>query len=185
LSRPVTASAADLTYIDRQDAVAFWLAYSFAFDDTEPLPSMFRRKTPAVNAEAPFVTAVHSEDMTVPAARMSIHRISNMMASYILAGVLLLFAAMDATLLTMARFSPDQAVSQSTSEIGVVETARLSPSTEAAEASEAPAIEQAGNGQLPRQMEASVAGSTEKPIEAANVCAVKSLNCWKSATFIR
>src|SRR5262245_9724981 len=103
LSRPVNTSDAGL---DRQDVVAFWLAYSFAFDDTEPLPAMFRRKAPAINAEAPSAAADNSGYTTTPAGGLSIFRVSNVTASYILACVLFLFAAVDAALLTMARFSP-------------------------------------------------------------------------------
>jgi hypothetical protein len=185
LTRPVNASGAGLSdYMDRQDAVAFWLAYSFAFDDTEPLPSMFRRKTPAANAEMPSATADPSDDTTAPAAGLSIFRLSNMTASYILACVLFLFAAVDGTLLTMARFSPDKgAVTWSAPGEGAVETAAPSSSIVVAEASQAPAIEQAGSGRLPKRLEAGANASTEKPAEAAGACAVPSLNCWK--TFIR
>jgi len=187
LCRPVNASAGDIShYIDKQDAVAFWLAYSFAFDDTEPLPPMFRRKTPAWNAELASVSAVHSEDTIAPVAGLSIFRASNMAASYIFACVLFLFAAVDGALLTLARFSPDQtAPSWTATEKGAVETAALSPSMEAAEEPQALAIDSAGSAQLLKRLENGVNASIEMPVEAPGACAVPSLNCWKSATFIR
>jgi hypothetical protein len=174
LSRPVNASEAGLdNYIDRQDAVAFWLAYSFAFDDTEPLPAMFRRKAPVIEVEAPPA-----------AARLRAFSVSNMTASYILAGILFFFAAMDATLLTMARFSPDSAEATWSAEKSTVEPAGQS-ATQVAQALEIPENELAGESQPRERLEAGVNASPEKPVEAADVCAVRSRNCWKSATFIR
>jgi hypothetical protein len=187
LSRPVNASVAGIdSYIDRQDAVAFWLAYSFAFDDTEPLPAMFRRRAPAINVEARPAAAVHSDYTRAPASRLRAFRVSNMAASYILAGILFLFAAVDAALLTMARFPPGNAATTtwSSSEESPVETAGHS-ATRVAEALEIPAIELAGESRPLERLEARVNASAEKPLEAADVCAMRSLNCWKSATFIR
>jgi hypothetical protein len=182
LSRPVNTSAARL---DNQDAVAFWLAYSFAFDDTEPLPAMFRRKTPAANARAQSA-ADNSGYTTAPAGRLSRFRATNMTASYILGCVLLFFATMDAALLTMARFSPDRAAAtQSVLEKGAVETAALSSSIETTEPTQTPAIDQAANDLLFNRLATVVNASAEKPAEATGVCAMPSLNCWKSATFIR
>jgi hypothetical protein len=188
LSRPVNASAAAVNSgIDRQDLVAFWLAYSFAFDDTEPLPSMFRRKAAAPNAAARPASADHSADIAAPPAGLSIFRISNMAASYIMAGVLFFFATVDASLLMMARFpAAETAVTWSAPEESVTGAATDSSTIETAEASEGPAAGQAGNSQLPRpQWEAAMNASTEKPVEPAGVCALPQFNCWKTATFIR
>jgi hypothetical protein len=187
LCRPVNASEAGLNhYIDRQDLVAFWLAYSFAFDDTEPLPAMFRRKAPAADTAAPSATADYSNYTAAPSARLSLFRVSNMTASYIMAAVLFLFAAADAALLTIARFPPHEAaINLSASEIGVVETAVQSSPAVAAEELEVPAIEQAVNDRLLERREPSLSAGTAKPVKEADVCAVPSLNCWKSATFIR
>jgi hypothetical protein len=182
LSKPVNGSDAGL---DNQDAVAFWLAYSFAFDDTEPLPAMFRQKTPAIKAEARSA-ADRSGYTMAPAGILSRFRATNMTASYILGCILFLFATLDAALLAMARFSPDRAaVTWSVLEKGAVETAALSSSIEATEATQAPVIGQAANDRLLKQLAAAVNASTEKPAESAGVCAVASLNCWKSATYIR
>jgi hypothetical protein len=166
LSRPVKSSAGLTNYIDRQDAVAFWLAYSFAFDDTEPLPAMFRRKTPAVNAEAPLAAGSRFRGS----------------AFYIFACVSFLFLAADAAL-TRARFSHDQAaVALAAPERGVAETVALSPWIEVAEESQAAAFHKA-EGRLLRRTEAGLSASTETPAEAPGVCGVPSPNCWK--TFIR
>jgi hypothetical protein len=187
LSRPVNASGAGLSnYMDRQDAIAFWLAYSFAFDDTEPLPSMFRRRTAAVDAEPQPRTADHSDYTTAPAAGLSIFRVSNMTPSYILACVLFVFAALDGALLTMARFTPDKAAATwSAPERDAVRAVALSPSIAVSEESQASAIAQAESDQLSKQLEAGENGNTAKSAEAAGVCAVPSLKCWKSATYIR
>jgi hypothetical protein len=49
----------------------------------------------------------------------------------------------------------------------------------------APARKQEENGRLLRQLEAWLNARTEKPAKVAGICAMPSLNCWKSATFIR
>jgi hypothetical protein len=167
--------------------VAFWLTYSFAFDDTEPLPSMFRRKATTLNATRPPASVDHSGDITAPAAGLSIFRVSNMTASYIMAGVLFVFAMVDASLLMTARFPPDEmAVTWSAPEKSVAEAAAQTPSAETVGAPEALAIVQAGDSQSrnPRG-EVNVNASTQRPIEAAVVCAQPQFNCWRSATFIR
>jgi hypothetical protein len=183
LSRPVNTGDAGL---DRQDVVAFWLAYSFAFDDTEPLPAMFRRKALAAGAEVSSAATDNAGYTATPAGGLPILRVSNMTASYILACVLFLFAALDAALLTMARFSLDKpAVTWSAPEERAVETAALSPLLEAREDAQASVIQQAANDLLLKRLEAAVNASAEKPAEAAGICVVASLNCWKNATFIR
>jgi hypothetical protein len=49
----------------------------------------------------------------------------------------------------------------------------------------ASALKQAENDRLLRRLEAWLSAITEKPAAAAGMCAVPSLNCWKSTTFIR
>jgi hypothetical protein len=194
MTRPVNASAVGLSdHLDRQDMVAFWLAYSFAFDDTEPLPAMFRRKARADKTEPPSVNA----EAKLPAAarlvrsQMSgmIGRLPKMTGIYILASLLLFFTAVDAALLTIVSFSPESAaVTWPASEYeGAQKTgAPFSPtSIEAAEDSGVPAIMRAENNQLISQLETWVNAGAEKSSGVIGTCAESSLNCWKTATFVR
>jgi hypothetical protein len=184
LSRPVSASrAAANSPLGRQDVVAFWLAYSFAFDDTGPLPSMFRRKAQVHNAAASAASADRSGDIAA-AAGLAIFRVSNVTASYLMAGVLFLFAMVDASLLMTARFPQGEMAVTGPAPANIVTGA--GGHSESAEANEAPAIEGAGTGELPKpQWEAGVNASTEEPVQAVGGCVLPQFNCWKRATFIR
>jgi hypothetical protein len=167
MTRPVNASGAGMSnYVDRQDMVAFWLAYSFAFDDTEPLPSMFRRKAQADKADAPSVSADFEGKLSA-AARL--FQMSQMTGIYILACVLFLFAAVDTALLTIASFSPERAA--------VTWPAPVDGSTQE------PAIRQAEHDLLPGQLEAWVNFGVEESSGVAGNCAVRG--CWTTTTIIR
>jgi hypothetical protein len=200
LCRPVAANAAGFGDMDKQDMVAFWLAYSFAFDDTEPLPSTFRRKALTVSAETPSAIAELEGKLSAAARLFKFHisttaariskmarRMSHMTAIYVLASLLFFCVAVDVTLLTITSFSPERAAAtwSAPENNNTLKTAALfsSSSIESVQDSQAPGTKRTENDQVLGRLEAWVNAGTVMSGDAAKPCAASSLNCWQ--TFIR
>jgi hypothetical protein len=196
----VNANAAGPIDTDRQDMVAFWLAYSFTFDDSEPLPSMFRRKALAVSPEPSLVNGKLEDKLSAAARLFKFHisttagriskmarRMSHMTAIYVLASLLFFCVAVDVTLLTITSFSPERAAAtwSAPEDNNTLKTAALfsSPSIESVQDSQAPGTKRTENDLLLGRMGAWVNAGTVMSGDAAKPCAALSLNCWQ--TFIR
>jgi hypothetical protein len=105
---PATGHAAIPGYLldGKWNAAPFWLADGFLRDNSEPLPTMFRSNMR--DGGGPQSANAGLAGRASPAARLSKWHISKRTASYIMASILLVFAAVDGVLLTASTFSADR-----------------------------------------------------------------------------